>query len=419
MPFKLKNLLIRWKTSESTIRSLYSLSEKSVSTTIVFATILAFALYSELSYQIIIWAGLVNFISLVRLYYAYIYKTEPYRYTLQSWYQKFIILSLGAGLLISFLGFGFIPSLNPYYQIFILSALLGLTAGATISLSSDWKIATIYITIIVIPLIVITSLQETPLRFILSILLVVFYISQIIMIFKSYTQEEQIKSLTEDNKTLLEENKQFIADMVHQIRTPLTVIMTNTSLLEMKHQLHNSDYIKQINSSINVLSNSYEDLSYIISNNTLTYKPVHIHLSDFIYERIDFFEVIAQVNQKTFTTDIDEEIWILINDTELERIVDNNLSNAIKHSQEKSDIHVSLKKEAQGISLQFTTSGEAIKDREKIFEKSYTGDHHTKRSLGLGLHMVKAICEKNNISYAVSSGENTNTFTYLFKDIEI
>lgn len=333
----------QWNPS-TTVNTLYTLSEKSLSTVIVFAIILSFALYSELSYEIIFWTCSVVIISLVRLYYAHLYKKDPLHFSLQIWYKKFIILAFSTAFLVSYLGFGFIPSLNAYYQIFVLSALVGLTAGATISLSSDFRIATIYISIIVLPLILSTALQETPLRFILSITLVLFYISQIIMIFKNYAQEEKIKDLIEDNQNLLAENKQFISDMVHQIRTPLTVIMSNTSLLEIKHKLYDSIYIKQINSSINMLSNSYEDLSYIISNNTLIYKPITINLTDFIYERIDFFEVIAQVNKKTFISDITPNLWVKINDIELERVVDNNLSNAIKHGNENSDIKIILKK---------------------------------------------------------------------------
>jgi len=331
----------------------------------------------------------------------------------------FVILAFLTGFMVSFLSFGLMPYLDPYYQIFVLSALLGLTAGATISLSSDFRIATIYISIIVLPLVLTTALQETPLRFILSIMLFLFYISQIIMIFKSYAQEEQIKILTEDNRILLDENKQFIADMVHQIRTPLTVIMTNTSLLEMKHKLNNSIYIKQINSAINILSNSYEDLSYIISNHSITYKPIDINLSDFLQERITFFDVIAQVNQKTFITDIDTDLWIHMNDTELERIIDNNLSNAIKHGEDNSDIHISLKLDQTDIVLKFITKGKPIKETAMVFEKDYTENHSAKRSLGLGLHMVKNICEKNGIQYKADSHDKTNTFTYIFQHVEI
>ena len=190
---------------------------------------------------------------------------------------------------------------------------------------------------------------------------------------------------------------------------------TYTALIERKSDLDLSNNIAQINSAINMLSNSYEDLSYIISNDTIEYKPIKINLSHFLDERINFFDIIAQANDKTLLPTITRDIWLTINDTELERVIDNNLSNAIKHSNEKSDIEIVLTKSSDEIRLKFISKGKKIRDVSMIFNKNYTENHSAKRSLGLGLNMVKTICEKNHIKYSAHSEENTNTFTYVFK----
>ena len=176
-----------------------------------------------------------------------------------------------------------------------------------------------------------------------------------------------------------------------------------------------SSYVTQINSAINMLSNSYEDLSYIISNDAIEYKPVEINLTDFLKERINFFDVIAQANDKMIHSNIADDIHIIMNDTELERLIDNNISNAIKHSSDKSDIEIILEKDNSEIGLKFISRGENISDVSMIFDKNYTETHSAKRSLGLGLSMVKTICEKNSINYKVSSEEGINIFTYVFK----
>jgi signal transduction histidine kinase len=225
----------------------------------------------------------------------------------------------------------------------------------------------------------------------------------------------KLQDQIEKNQHLLDENKQFIGDMVHQIRTPLSVIMTNSSLIEMKTKEQVSHYITQINSAINMLSNSYEDLSYIITHDTIEYKATKIDLTDFLHERIDFFEVIADANHKTISTDIANDIHITMNDTELERLIDNNLSNAIKHSNDKSEIKIILEKINSEIILQFSSEGKNIADISKLFDKNYTESNTAKRSLGLGLNMVKTICEKNNIYYNADSEDHINTFTYIFK----
>jgi len=529
------------------VGTLYTLSVKSLLTAIVFAILIAIFLYSELTYSIVLWGIiLVAFLSF-RLYYAYLFKTAPQIHSIETWYKKFVIFAFLTGIMVSALGAVYIHYLNDYYQLFILASLVGLTAGATTSLSSDFRIAIVYISIIMLPLIVSMAMLKTSLAFILPVMLTLFFFSQILMIFNSYTQEKEIQDLkvqqnvlhnlfseaplgmfsydknlkildankhlqkmferkdtnlvgmnlnslndtrfidmlnhvinqgpksytgpyvaingklfwveatgfpfrnsndnilggigiiedktnehmnqkeleslhitlqkqVEKNEFLLDENKQFIADMVHQIRTPLTVIMTNSSLIEMKSESRISSYTTQINSAINMLSNSYEDLSYIISNDTIVYKPIEINFTDFINERVDFFEVIALANGKTIQTNIANDLNVYMNDIELERLIDNNLSNAIKHSNDKSQIEVVLEKNDSGIVLKFISMGRNISDVSLIFDKNYTETHSAKRSLGLGLNMVKNICEKNNIDYSAYSDKGINTFTYVFKD---
>ena len=203
------------------------------------------------------------------------------------------------------------------------------------------------------------------------------------------------------NQLLLGENKQFIADMVHQIRTPLTVIMANSSRIEMKGYEDVQEFVTQINSSISMLSNSYEDLSYIISNDSIEYKAVDINFTNFINERIEFFKHILEANHKTLEYKIQADIHILMNDIELERLIDNNISNAIKHSIRNAKININLQKDKHSnkVILCFNSDGKPIKNPDLLFDKNYR-ESDSKRSLGLGLHMVKIICDKNNISYS-------------------
>ena len=396
------------------VNTLYTLSEKSLATATLFALFFTYALYSELGTHILPWGISVTFLSLTRLYFASLFKKNYEKYSLKTWYKIFYILALITAIAVSSLGFWYIHDLNDYYQLFVLSGLLALAAGATISLSSDYKIATPYISIIIIPLIISLAMQNTSLNVIIPMLLVLFFFSQMTMIFKSYDQDQKIKNLLAINQDLLKENKEFIADMVHQIKTPLTTIMLNTSLIEMKSDEKTSANVRQINSAISMLNNAYEDLSYIISHDTIEYKAKKINISQFINTRIHFFQDIIQDNNKKIHTNIEDNISIMMNDTELERLIDNNITNAIKHSNEKSTIEITLKKKFDKAVLEFTSEGKTIRDASKIFEKNYTENHTAKRSLGLGLNMVKNICYKNSVKFTAHSSKGINIFTYIF-----
>ena len=84
-----------------------------------------------------------------------------------------------------------------------------------------------------------------------------------------------LKKELELNSNLLDENMRFIADTVHQIRTPLTNIMMNGEMIKkIPKKIKTMDtFIEQIDASISMLSNSYEDLAYLVTSNSISYKP--------------------------------------------------------------------------------------------------------------------------------------------------
>lgn len=226
---------------------------------------------------------------------------------------------------------------------------------------------------------------------------------------------EKLSNEIKFNSDLLKENKRFIADTVHQIRTPLTNIMMNAEMVK-KFQKDDSlsSFIDKIDSSINMLSNSYEDLAYVITSDTIEYPPTNVNLSDMIKNRIKFFSTISKVNQKEIISYIEDNIFVHINQIELERIIDNNISNAIKYANKNQAININLFKDTNKVIMEFKTFGKAIKNKNKVFEKNYR-ENEAKRGLGLGLNMVKNICEKYNIFYEVSYENAQNIFTYTFK----
>jgi signal transduction histidine kinase len=194
-----------------------------------------------------------------------------------------------------------------------------------------------------------------------------------------------LKSLKREivtNTQLLDENKRFIADTVHQIRTPLTNIMMNSDMIKLTVEGTSADeFIDQINSSINMLTNSYEDLSYVISHDNIVYTPVHLSLSEILKDRISFFTTIAKVNHKIILGKIEDGINFRINQIELERLIDNNISNAVKYADRNKTISINLHQDGDIITLSFSSYSEQIKNTSKLFEKNYR-ENESKRGLG-------------------------------------
>ena len=111
-------------------------------------------------------------------------------------------------------------------------------------------------------------------------------------------------------------------------------------------------FIEQIDASINMLSNSYEDLAYLTTSNTISYKSKNTDLTQAVKDRIKFFATISKVNFKKIEENIEDDIFIDINEIELERIIDNNLSNAIKYGFKDEIITVTLKQDKNKVILE-------------------------------------------------------------------
>jgi len=224
---------------------------------------------------------------------------------------------------------------------------------------------------------------------------------------------EKINKEIEKNKKLLEENRRFIVDTVHQIKTPMSVITLNLDYIKnIINDKEIDEAIEEIDAAISMLVNSYNDLSYIASNETVEYKPEWLNLSEMVKQRVGFFSLIAKATNKKIYIDIDENVFYNINRIEFERLVDNNISNAIKYSK-KRDIFVSLKRLEDKIVLKIESFGDKIKNPIEIFEKNYR-EHSHKRGLGIGLNIVKNICKKYGIKYSAYYQDGKNIFEYVF-----
>ena len=130
--------------------------------------------------------------------------------------------------------------------------------------------------------------------------------------------------------------------------------------------------------------------------------------------RIDFFSDIASGNQHKIIAEIENDIWIYFSPEELQRIIDNNFSNAIKYANKGTDVKVILKEENEEIFLMFLTVSPKIQDVEGIF-KAFHRENDVRGGFGLGLEIVYSICLKENVKIDVESDETMTVFSYRFR----
>lgn len=225
-----------------------------------------------------------------------------------------------------------------------------------------------------------------------------------------------IKQSIEPYKRLNQYLDDFLKDAMHELKTPIGVARINVDMLQMR--LKNDKYILRIKSALKNMTVIYEDLEYYMQQNIVKDEKIDINFSIFLERRIEFFNDLAISKNIKFSKNIQSDVHIIFNELELYRIIDNNISNAIKYSKDSSNIEISLQKEESKIKLMFKDEGIGIKDKSKIFERYYRGDKIT-GGFGIGLSIVKNICVKNRVDIEVESQINKgSSFIYLFDSVD-
>lgn len=235
---------------------------------------------------------------------------------------------------------------------------------------------------------------------VLLLMICVVYITAHFMILNS------IKPYQETQKYM----NNFFNDAMHELKTPLGVIHINLELLEATSG--QSKYIGRMKAATKQMQMTYEDVEYYIKHTRASFNPEVIDLSVYIQDRVRFFEDIALAKQIRIQPHIANECIVFMNKTELQRIVDNTISNAIKYSNPASNILVNLTCKDSKAYFSVEDFGRGIKDTKRIFER-FEREDYVQGGFGLGLSIVKKICEKYGISYEVQSilGKGS-TFTY-------
>ena len=204
----------------------------------------------------------------------------------------------------------------------------------------------------------------------------------------------------------------FIKDSMHEINTPLSIINLNADLFANKYG--ENKYLKRMKSASKTLATIYDDMDYLIKQGRVEHKKQPINLGEFIQNRVDYFQEIANLKRISISTKVAPDIIYEFSKTKLQRIVDNTISNAIKYSHDNSSVDISFYREGKHLIFEVKDYGVGIANVNKIFSRYYR-ENESKGGFGIGLNIVKDIIVEEGIDLDVRStvGEGT-TFRYAF-----
>ena len=227
-----------------------------------------------------------------------------------------------------------------------------------------------------------------------------------------------IQDITEHVK-LDNMRKEFVADVSHELKTPITSIKGYSETLldgdcdkeTEKHFLHviddNADRMEKLVQDLLTLS-KYD-------NNRATNNPVEFDLGELAKACKEKFDIEIKRKNQDVNCFVTADVPNVYADKDgIERVILNILSNSIKYTPDggKIDIYVGYVHNDAYVKIKDTGIGIPKNDLERIYERFYRVDKARSRQLGgtgLGLSIAKEIIEKNNGSINIKSKVNEGT----------
>ncbi|MDF1880417.1 HAMP domain-containing histidine kinase [Sulfurimonas sp. MAG313] len=195
--------------------------------------------------------------------------------------------------------------------------------------------------------------------------------------------------------------EEFIKDILHDFNTPLSTLRLNTSMLEA--EFGENSKISRIQKSVQNILDLQENLRVYLSGHA--HQKQEIDLKMVVQERITFFE--KNNPQIQFKSSLSKEM-VHLNSFAFIRIIDNLLSNAVKYNRNNADIELIY--QSKDKKLLIKDSGKGISNVNKVFERFYKEQD---RGLGIGLHIVKKLCDDLGIKISVQSELGVGSVFYL------
>ncbi len=231
--------------------------------------------------------------------------------------------------------------------------------------------------------------------------------------------------------TAFEQQRRFIGDASHELKTPLTVILANSEILLKSKDLTEEDlrwvksttdeakHMKELVGELLELAKADEGT---LNKGSFAFRKVDIDLSDMLESAALEFDAIAFERECTIDTHIQSGIHLDGDSEWIARLLKILIDNACKYAQGGSTVTVSLYMEkAKQACLSVNNMGEPIlaKDLPHIFDRFYRTDEARTRSdkaggFGLGLAIAKGIVEAHGGTISATSTQaQGTTFTAL------
>jgi two-component system phosphate regulon sensor histidine kinase PhoR len=262
-------------------------------------------------------------------------------------------------------------------------------------------------------------IKEMKASLVVTILLVVMIIIALLFMFRIIMEQKKLSEMKTD----------FISNMTHEFKTPISTIalacevLGDKDMIQSNSQSETGPFVKMIQQENKRLELLVESIlqSAVIDKGEIKANIEKINLKELIENLISNAQFRIQGSNGSINFICEgKEFDLNADKMHITNLIANLIDNAIKYSKEIPEINISLVKNTKNFTLSVSDKGIGIKKEylPKIFDKLYripTGNIHNVKGFGLGLNYVKSICEEYGWNIEVKSqfGEGS-TFIVTF-----
>ena len=217
-------------------------------------------------------------------------------------------------------------------------------------------------------------------------------------------------------KRAWQEQKQFVSDASHELKTPLTVILSSSELAAEEQDVQRTkQYVEGIHAESLRMKALVEDMLTLARTESGTRPETEaVDLSDTVLESVLAFEPVAFESGRELVYDIQPELTVMGSGVQLRRLTDILLDNAVKYAAEGTPIRLLLRQEGRCAALRVENRGETIPAEKlrHIFDRFYRADESRSggEGFGLGLAIAQSIAQSHGGSIGCASEEGVTRF---------
>jgi len=220
-----------------------------------------------------------------------------------------------------------------------------------------------------------------------------------------------LTKLIDNNIQVYKQQKEFTQNASHELQTPLALLKTKVDLLIQDASLNveQRKIIESLDNSISRVTRINKNLLLLAGIENKTYQSEEVDLSGLVASLTDTFKDFAEDKGCRISSSMHTGMRVKANESLVEILISNLLSNTVRHCVLKSAISVNLNEEA----LIVSNDGKSALNEANLFRRfiSATTDNP---GTGLGLAIVKEICDKYGWRVTYSFTGNQHIFSVFF-----